>query len=254
MDSLPATPLNAVAPATGHSARGSAGSKDADASAFGEVLDSELAAIAPHRKTADITQLASDDVPADAEKAKAAAADDTQVLQAILDATALVPPAGAAVTAVAPQTVQAGKNAGTAPAHIVGAATAQIAGTAATSITGARDVRASSTIPADAVANEPAAVQSKDETAQKPATPAELATAAAQQDATPAKLAAAAAVTPPVVAAGLQPIASCRPMARREEGRFDSQCGRSGTGKHNRASARKPRGRSGDARHVVGPS
>jgi flagellar hook-length control protein FliK len=201
MDSLPATPLNAVAPATGHSARGSAGSKDADASAFGEVLDSELAAIAPRRKTADITQLATDDVPADAEKAKAAAADDTQVLQAILDATALVPPAGAAVTAVAPQTVQAGKDTGTAPAHIAGAATAQIAGAAAASITGARDVRASSTIPADSVADEPAAVQSKDETAQKPATPAELATAAAQQDATPAKLAAAAAVTPPVVAA-----------------------------------------------------
>jgi hypothetical protein len=102
-------PLNAVAPAAGYSSRGSADSKDADASAFGEVLDSELAAIAPHGKAADITQLASDDVPADTEKTTAAAVDDTQVLQAILDATALGPPAGVAVTAVAPQTVKAGK-------------------------------------------------------------------------------------------------------------------------------------------------
>jgi flagellar hook-length control protein FliK len=203
MDSLPALPLNVATPASGQASRGAADSKEADATSFDKLLDSELAAITPHGKTADLSRPAADDAALDSDKTKAktdsktdaktGAADDTQVLQAILDATTAIPPAGVALTAAAPltaaasQTAKPGEDAGTAPAHIAGA----------------RDVRASMSMPTGELPGEPAVVHSKDETqtAEKPATPTDLPAATAEKHAAPAQLAAAVPVAPPVLPA-----------------------------------------------------
>ena len=205
MDSLPALPLNVVAPASGHASRGAADSKESDATiSFDKLLDSELAAITPHRKTADITRLASEDAAPDSDKTKAktdpkaeAKTDetaDTPALQAILDATAAIPAAalpstaGAPSTAAALQTAKPGKDAATATAHIAGA----------------KDVRASVTIPAGQVPGEPAAARSKDgaeTTAETPATPSDLPAATAEKHPAPAELAAAIPGAAPILPA-----------------------------------------------------
>jgi flagellar hook-length control protein FliK len=187
MDSLPAIPLNVVAAATGHAARTAADSKETDASSFGQVLDNELAAITPHGKAPKLKRLMSDDAAADSEKITSAS-EDTQVLQAMLEATTVVPPGGMPVAAISPGTVKAGKDADAAHPHIAGA----------------RDGHSSATIStAHTPAGEAAAVPAKDETAEKPATPADMALprVPAHASAAPAEIGAAQAVAASVLPA-----------------------------------------------------
>src|SRR5690349_16874166 len=85
MDSLAATPLNALTTPGATAPRRSSDKNQDDTGSFEEALGNELATIVPHAKSTGVDLLASATAPAD-DTDKTVAADGTQALQAILDA------------------------------------------------------------------------------------------------------------------------------------------------------------------------
>ncbi len=120
MDSLAATPLNALTTPGAHAPRRSSDKNQDDTGSFEEALGNELATIVPHTKSTGVDLLASATDPAD-DTDKTVASDGAQALQALLDAANVIPQAGPAAVAVSLEHLKAAKGHDTTPSRIAAA-------------------------------------------------------------------------------------------------------------------------------------
>ncbi len=193
MDSIPATPLNVAAVRGGHGARQAADPKDGDNGSFEEALGNELAAINPHPKSATGELVSASDAPADSDKT--AASEETDVLKAILDATAAASPVGVPVTAIPIEQRTGVKHTDTTLPRVAASRDVRAAVTARSAEAAGE---AAMTAPAAESAGETAVAQSKDEAAPRAAIPSDFKVPTGEENAPQAKVAVAMALPAPV--------------------------------------------------------